>query len=226
MVIKNTRQQDTEEKVYKIIKHAIMTKQFYPDYQLVETTIAEKLGVSRTPIRSALKKLSYEGLVKIIPRKGAFVSQPSLEEFLNIFSCRLLLEKEAARLAAKKITSSDLKYLENLIEKQTKNHQEKNFEGFINTNNSMHMLIAKTSRNKYFVKYIDDLMTKSNIYLVYYDKFYIRKTTESETLKEHNELFTALKENNPQKSSKAMYNHIQNTFENLKANISETMNPL
>ncbi|WP_168198372.1 GntR family transcriptional regulator [Crassaminicella thermophila] len=217
--------QNIENKVYKELKHAILTKQFYPNYKLVEATIAEKLGVSRTPVRSAFKKLAYEGLVNIIPRKGAFIAQPTIEEFMQIYSSRLILEKEAAILAAKQMTAVDLDFFKQLLEEEKESYQKRDFEKFIATNNKIHMLIAEASKNRYFIKFINELLTKSNIYLVFYDQFYTKPLEELNSVKEHGQLFKAIKAGDSYKSGQAMEQHIKSIFENLELTISERMNP-
>jgi len=207
--------QNMEVKVYKELKHAILTRQLYPNSQLVEATIAEKLGVSRTPIRSALKQLAYEGLVNIIPRKGAFIVQPTKEEFMQLFSCRLLLEKEAIRLATKQIISTDIDSLELLMKEEKESYLNKDFEKFLSANKKMHMTIVKATGNKYYIKFIEELLTKSDIYLIFYDKFYTKPIEESNSVKEHKQLFEALKARDPDESAKAMEYHIKSIFENL-----------
>lgn len=204
-----------ETKIYNELKHSIITRQYKPNSQLVETTIAKKMGVSRTPIRSALQKLSYEGLVNIIPRKGAFVAQTSIEEFVNLFSSRLLLEKEAARIAAEQISNSDLDYFNKLIIEERTTHEEKNLEKFLDINDKMHMLIANASKNVYYTKFIQELTMKSNIYLIFHDDFFTKPIKELHSLNEHMLIYEALKSRNPKKSAKAMEQHIKSIFNNL-----------
>ncbi|WZL73035.1 GntR family transcriptional regulator [Clostridiaceae bacterium 35-E11] len=205
-----------ELEVYKRLKHSIMTRQLTPSSQLIETAIAESFGVSRTPIRSALKKLEYEGLVQIIPRKGAFVTQTSIEEFIDLFQSRLFLEKEAAKLAATKITSNQLTYFENLMIEELQSYKDRNFEKFIIINNKMHMLIAESSKNKFYIKFINELNMKSNIYLIFHDDFYTKPIDRLNSLKEHKAIFEALKLKNPDKCAEAMELHIKSVFENLR----------
>lgn len=224
--MKKEKSVDMEMKVYKMIRLAIWTREIPPNSKLVEATIAEKFGVSRTPIRAALKKLSYEGLVTIIPRKGAFVTQPTIEEFMEVFSCRLLLERETARLAAKNITASEIARMKKLVKNQISEHSSKNFEPFINHNNEMHMIIAEASKNSYYIKYVGELLTKSNIYLIFYDRFYSTSIEESHALKEHQELITALETKDANLCGETMYNHVKNTYKNLTMAIFESVTPL
>lgn len=224
--MKKEKSVDTEMKVYNMIRQAIWTREIPPNSKLVEATIAEKFGVSRTPIRAALKKLSYEGLVTIIPRKGAFVTQPTIEEFMEVFSCRLLLERETARLAAKNITSNQIGRMKKLIENQINEHSSKNFEEFINHNNEMHMIVAEASHNSYYIKYVGEMLTKSNIFLIFYDRFYSTSIEESHALKEHKELIAALETRDANLCAETMYNHVKNTYKNLTMAIFESVTPI
>lgn len=198
---------DVELNVYHRIRSAIWKRELLPNEQLVEITLAEKLGVSRTPIRTALKKLSYEGLVNIISSKGAFVAQPSIEEMIQVFSCRLLIEKEATMLAAKAISAKDISYLEKLFEEENKIYtSNKDFEKYLDNNLKFHIMISNNCQNKYYSKYVEELAVKSNLYLIYFDD--LTNPEESHSLKEHARIITALKEKNAEESGKAMYAHI------------------
>ncbi|GAA0181474.1 GntR family transcriptional regulator [Clostridium sediminicola] len=211
----NKRGKDAEKSVYKKIKQAIITKKYTSNSQLVESTLAEELKVSRTPIRSALKKLSYEGLVNIIPNKGAFVAQTTIEEYIDLYSSRELLEKESARIAAKNISLNELENLKQLLEEEKESYNERNLERFIEVNNEIHMTIAKSCRNQYFIKFIEELVTKSTIYLILYDEFHTRPLEELNSVIEHKEIYEALKNRNPDKSAEVMSLHIKSIFENL-----------
>lgn len=213
--------ENTEGIVYKKLKNAILTRQIYPNSQLVEEAIAKKLGVSRTPIRSALKQLAFEGLVEIIPRKGAFIVQPTKEEFIQLFSMRLFLEKEAARLAATNITDADIAAFKKLTCDEKESYLKRDFEAFLKTNYKMHMIIAEATKNKYYVKFIDELLGKSDIYLIFYDKFYSKSIEELNSVKEHKQILDAFRTKEPDKCAEVMGNHIQSIFENLDMNIIE-----
>lgn len=210
-----------EEKVYNEIKQEIITRRLYPNTQLVEATIAEKMGVSRTPIRGALKKLAYEGLVEIKPRKGAFIAQPTKEEMMQLFNARLTLEKEAARLAVNNISEDDIKVFQKLLENEKESYQNRDMEKFLLTNNEMHMVIARASKNKYYIKYIEELLNKSDIYIIFYDKFYTTTIDDLNSVREHKCIYNSLKNKDENNLVEAMDFHIKNIFDNLNINMLE-----
>ncbi|HSM58548.1 MAG TPA: GntR family transcriptional regulator [Candidatus Sulfomarinibacteraceae bacterium] len=105
----------TQETVVDHLRSLILSRTLKPGARLVQSTLAEQLGVSRTPIREALHKLDSEGLVTISAYKGAAVADFSLEELQEIYCVRIALEGYAAYLAAQEVTESDLEKLEAFV---------------------------------------------------------------------------------------------------------------
>ena len=89
--------------VFKTLREAILTGELEPGERLMEIKLADKLGVSRTPIREAIRKLEIEGLVNMTPRKGAVVAEISEEDLQNVLEVRRVLEKLAVELACSSI---------------------------------------------------------------------------------------------------------------------------
>src|SRR5699024_9514850 len=122
-------EQNAEIIAYEKIKRAIMLKRLLPGQQLAEEWISKNLNMSRTPVRAALKKLQEERLVEIIPRRGAFVYEPSIKEIQDVFDVRLILECFAAKSAAPLIQDCDIKEMNKLLKREQKAYKEKNLEG-------------------------------------------------------------------------------------------------
>lgn len=110
----------TQETVVDHLRTLILTRTLKPGTRLVQSTLAEELGVSRTPIREALHKLDSEGLVTISAYKGATVTDFSLQELREIYCVRIALEGYAAYLAAQQVSETDLKGLEVLVAQMEK----------------------------------------------------------------------------------------------------------
>ena len=89
--------------VFQTLRNAIITGELQPGERLMETQLAEKLGVSRTPIREAIRKLELEGLVIMVPRKGAQVAQFTEKDIQDVLEVRAALESLAAKLACKRM---------------------------------------------------------------------------------------------------------------------------
>ena len=131
-----------KELVFTTLKKAILKGELQPGDRLMELQLAEKMGVSRTPIREAIHKLSKEGLVKLIPRKGAEVAGISAKTLRDVLRVRMTLEKMAFRYAYENITEADIRELE-------KYHRE--FEEAVQTGDILKMTDA--DENFHFVIY-------------------------------------------------------------------------
>ena len=105
-----------ELRVYQILREQILTGELKAGERLVERELAERLNISRTPVREALRKLDSEGLIKIIPRKGGIVSEVSSDEILDMFLILENLETLAVRQAAERITPEQKEILEKVDE--------------------------------------------------------------------------------------------------------------
>ena len=104
--------------VFENLREAILKGDLNPGDRLMEVQLANKLGVSRTPVREAIRKLELEGLVIMLPRKGAYVADMSLKDIIEVLEIRASLEGLAAYLASERMSDEDIKKLEenNLIE--------------------------------------------------------------------------------------------------------------
>ena len=104
-----------QESVARRIRHLILSRTLAPGERLVQSELAEQLGVSRTPIREALHRLESDGLVKLSPHKGASVADLSISELKDIYSIRTAVEGYGAYLAARNAKDQDLVRLESLL---------------------------------------------------------------------------------------------------------------
>jgi DNA-binding GntR family transcriptional regulator len=102
---------------YKILKNMIITRAILPGKKISEETLAQVIGVSRTPIREALFRLENEGIVKIIPRRGAFVIQQSKGNIIEILQIREVLEGLIVRLVTPLLEESDIRELRSCLDK-------------------------------------------------------------------------------------------------------------
>nr|WP_049761296.1 GntR family transcriptional regulator [Rubrobacter xylanophilus] len=135
------------------LRALIVEGEYGPGERLIEEQLAERLKVSRTPIRQALTRLEAEGLVEIIPNKGAMVCSFSIDDVWDIYDLRAVLEGYAARRAASKISSNELQYLEKLAGEMERiigvfsDHEEETRK-LVSLNNEFHGTIVVASRNR------------------------------------------------------------------------------
>lgn len=160
------------DRVHQSLKEAILYRKIAPGTQLVEKTIAEQLSVSRTPIRHAMIRLEQEGLVTIVPNRGAFVVQPTVEEIRQAFVMRKELESTAARLAINEVTDEDLEVMRELVSREKETYESVDILRYIHVNKSFHMYLAQKTGNTFLQEYMERILDQMNVYLVLYDVFY------------------------------------------------------
>jgi DNA-binding GntR family transcriptional regulator len=97
--------------VFETLRQAILRGELKPGERLMEIHLAQKLGVSRTPVREAIRKLELEGLVRMIPRKGAVVAEITITDLEDVLEVRMALEELAVKLACRKMTEQQLEEL-------------------------------------------------------------------------------------------------------------------
>jgi DNA-binding GntR family transcriptional regulator len=202
----------SENSVYDKLKTAIRKRYIKQGSQLVEVTLAQKLGVSRTPVRCEIKRLEAEGLVNSIPNRGAFVITPTQNEIEETFLVRAELECMAARLAAINCTAEQLAELRKLIEIEQEVFDKSNLDEYYCANDNLHLKIAELAGNSVLKSYILELLDRTRIYLILYDPFY--KIEYSPTI-EHLDIIDALETKNSQKACEAVKNHINSSINGL-----------
>ncbi|NLJ99809.1 MAG: GntR family transcriptional regulator [Clostridia bacterium] len=143
--------------VFETLREAIIDGKLKPGERLMEVQLAEDMGVSRTPIREAIRKLELEGFVIMVPRKGAYVSEISKKDIADVFEIRAALESLAAGLAAERITEEELEELQQFLLKVTVNAELGDLEKVVDSDTEFHDLIYQASRNSYLVQIIYNL---------------------------------------------------------------------
>ena len=158
--------------VYQELRHQIITKQLKPGQRLPEVNIAVQMGVSRTPVREALRRLASEGLVLIIPNSGARLASPTRREMEDTYAVREQLECISVAIAATRISERNLRRLEDAILEEEKAFEEKNLELYLEINENFHRIIAEASGNRVLADFVENILARTNAYVVFYDPFY------------------------------------------------------
>jgi DNA-binding GntR family transcriptional regulator len=132
-----------QEKVTATIREAIFTQTFKPGERLIQDELAAKLGVSRMPIREALRCLEREGLVEMLPHKGAQVIGISKEDIEELYYLRSFLEGVTVQKSMNFLSSSDREELQDLVEKMDQDIRNNNLDLFVTHNQEFHTLLQK-----------------------------------------------------------------------------------
>lgn len=145
------------ELVFDALREAIIGGVLRPGERLMECQLAEELGVSRTPVREAIRKLELEGFVVMIPRKGAYVAGISLKDIADVFEVRAALEALATALAAERITEEELEELERILVRKAEMIEQQEIELFIASDKKFHDILYQASRNQRLIQILTNL---------------------------------------------------------------------
>lgn len=193
------------QKVYDYLKNKIVTKMIYPGTRIIEKEIVDELGISRTPVRSALMKLAYEGMVEIESNRGAKVAVPSATDFMQVYEARKAIEIEAFKLAVNRRDEESVARLKNNLDKQMKMEDTFNMIEYSYLNNEFHTIIIQQSRNEYLAKLLIELYGKLSTYLLFWDN----SSTNADSLENHKNLYEAFRDKDLDKGVKALINDIE-----------------
>jgi len=145
------------EKIAETLRDYIMKGNLKPGERLTEPKLSAMLGISRTPIREALRLLENEGFIDIFPRRGAVVSDITAKDVDEIFVIKTKLESLAARLAVENISEADIKKMMDINEKMAKYSETKNVVNLIKLNAEFHNIFIEKSNNSRLIKFIESL---------------------------------------------------------------------
>ena len=195
-----------KEQVYELIRRAIISGELNPGAILNESEIAAKFESGKTPTREALLLLAHENFIEALPRVGYIVTKPTLQDILETFHLRLILEVEAIGLAVRRITPDEISRLEKNI--QEEEHLAASFnpaqkENASALNRDFHLAIAHTSGNNRLVEYIQQLIDDMERTLVH-DPYLADPN-------QHKKIVEALLSKDKKQAQEAMYLHIEET---------------
>jgi DNA-binding GntR family transcriptional regulator len=156
------RHQTLREKILETIRDAILKGSLKPGERVSEPELAERFGISRTPIREAFRQLESEGYLEVIPRRGAVVASLSERDVVEFYSIKSILEGHAARIAAERLSDRDLDRLEAINAKLAQIAGDGDVKSFFRVHNEFHDLFIKASGNDKLAELINHLLLKFN----------------------------------------------------------------
>lgn len=194
--------------VTNILRKAIVSGELDMGQKISETTLAQQLNVSRTPVREALKQLEREGLVEIVPRVGTCVRKPTEKEIIELFTLKEVLEGLAASQLAQRGDVSELHELIQAMEHMEKSVQEGNLDGYVEANDCFHEAILKGAGNSklqfHYDLLINQLPYRRFVYLTLEQPDRLGKSVE-----EHRRIVEAIKAQDSQLSEQLMREHVR-----------------
>lgn len=177
-----------QEAVLAELRRAIVEGELAPGTQIVQEALAERLGLSRVPIREALKILEGEGQVSYSPHRGYFVTELDLDELLEAYRIRQLLETEAATVAVPRLSEEVLARMEEAVEDMVRASSEGNIVAMTAANRRFHFAVIESSAMPRLIRLVRQLWDATDPYRsLYYAEEVNRKTVD----REHREILAA-----------------------------------
>lgn len=203
--------EDLGRKVHKVLKSMIINGDLRSGEKLLQDELAERLGVSRTPLLFAFSKLEQENLVETIPRRGAYVRRYSQRELIDIYDIRCRLEPLAARDAAINATDEELEGLAELVATFDAAMQRGDAQALKRTDYDFHMELLRCCGNRFLY----DMLATFNIIIISNTNGLLKPAAQSS--REHHALLRALKARDAEAADQAMYAHVHGSRMNLAA---------
>lgn len=196
------------DEVFNTLREKILKGVYKPGERLMEIHLADQLGVSRTPIREAIRMLELEGLVKMVPRKGAQVAKISKEDLQDVLEVRKALDTLSVKLACERITEDEIKLLNNAEREFEKALASKDVREIAEADVAFHDVIHSATKNGILKSMISNLAERIYRYRFEYIK---QQSDGGKTLMlEHREIMRCIESRDVESAVKATEIHIDN----------------
>ena len=204
--------------VFNTLRRAILRGELVPGQRLMEIQLAEKMGVSRTPVREAIRKLELEGLVVMIPRKGAEVAHISGKNLRDVLEVRRALEELAGELACERMTEEEFRLLEQANHKFTGVVGSDDITVIAQADEAFHGLIYQATENERLIQMVNHLREQMYRYRIEHIK---DRSQRKVLVQEHQEIMRALAARDVEATRRAIRNHINKQEVAVSKNIRE-----
>ena len=198
--------------VYRKLEEEILSGELTKDSSLAEIALSKRLGVSRTPVRGALHRLAEEGLVELVPNKGAVVLGINADDLINIYHIRMRLEGLASYLAAERITEENLKKLKEAVELTEFYINKNDTEHLKELDTEFHSIIFDASGNRLLSKTLSELHRKIKRYRK--RSLSVEGRLES-SIAEHKQILAAIESKNASLADELTSVHIKRALDNM-----------
>lgn len=193
--------------VFNTLRQAILTGELKPGERLMEIHLANRLGVSRTPIREAIRKLELEGLVLMIPRRGAEVAEITEKSLIDVLEVRRTLDALCVELACDRITSDDLQKLKEACLEFEKATMTKDAKTIAKADVVLHDIIVQATNNDKLIALVNNLSQQMYRYRFEYIK---DASKHARLIEEHRMIYESIVKKDPIAATKASKTHIDN----------------
>lgn len=208
--------------VFNTLRQAILKGELKPGERLMEIALAERLGVSRTPIREAMRKLELEGLVVMIPRRGAQVANITEKDLNDVLEVRIALENLSIEKACQYMTEEQMEELKAAAQKFERSITGRNPVRLAEADEAFHEIIYQASDNRRLKQVLNNLREQIYRYRVEYLK---EEETRNLLIQEHQELYNAIRSRDVKKAQEISFRHIENQRQAIIRSIESEQEP-
>lgn len=213
-------QEDRARAIRDSLRDAIVDRRLAPGTKLSEAEVGTLFDVSRTVVRDALQMLAFEGLVRTERNRGAFVSNPSIEEARQVFASRRLIEAGIIAAAADRLAPGDLAAFREHLKEEARHRAERGASARraeIKASGDFHLMLAKVAGNQVLEKFMDELVARSSLVIALYGRSGVSSCGHDE----HDEILNALEKRDIARATSLMLHHIDHIEADLDLSISE-----
>jgi len=187
------------------LEHAIVTGEFVDGERLNETKLSARFNVSRTPLREAIHMLASSGLIEVLPRRGAFVRQPTVVDMIEMFEVMAELEALCGRLVARRAAAPQLAKIKASLESCEAALADGDSDAYYRENETFHQLIYALSGNKFLQAEASRLHNR----LQAFRRIQLRvRGRMSQSMKEHREIYDAIEAGDEARAAAALRDHV------------------
>jgi DNA-binding GntR family transcriptional regulator len=210
--------QHLHSKLLDCLRESIVIGELKPNTKIPEKELCERFGVSRTPLREALKVLAHEGLIVLTHNRGATVSPLTIEELEETFPIYCCLESLAGKLACKRMTNAEMNNIRALHNEMLRYYEQGALKRHFEINEHIHECIQVASHNQILLQLLRTLSTRIRRARHYASCFEERLAV---AIEEHKAMMEAIEARNCEKLSRLLHEHMDNTFNSIKHTIAE-----
>lgn len=213
LVLEDSALMPLRDVVYKTIRNAILKGELKPGSRLMEIHLASSLGVSRTPVREAIRLLEREGLAVTYPRRGAQVAHMSVKDLEDVIEIREALDVLAANKTCENVDATIIEKLENEIEAFKNVVNSDDFREIVKADEAFHNVIYESANNPKLTEIVNSLREQMYRYRYEYIK---EKDMMVNLLKEHEKILEAIRKKDKAGVTKMMKEHLENQYKTVK----------
>lgn len=204
-------------KVFHKLREDILNGRYKENEELKEVAIGKELGVSRTPVREAFRQLELEGLIQIIPNRGAYVTGITAKDVHDIYMIRSSLEGMCARLACEHITQAQLEEMEENVYLAAFHSSKGHMDQLAELDNRFHHIIYEACDSKM----LENLLQDFHQYVIRIRKKTLATSRGMASNEEHQLIMEAIKSHDGDKAEALANQHIINAYENIKNSLGD-----